>query len=115
MQIAVEAKHKLIIGDEVTDAPNDLQQLHPLACQVKALLAIEQLEVVADPGYYSHEQLKACLDEGITPWVAAPDRTASRKEKGQFSQDDYSYEAEQDGYRCPAGEVLTRRGNPVQR
>jgi DDE family transposase/transposase-like protein DUF772 len=115
VQIAVDAKHKLIIGDEVSNAPNDLQQLHPLASEVKARLGVDKLEAVADPGYYSHEQLKACLDEGITPWVAAPDRTASRKEKGQFSQDDYSYEAEQDCYRCPAGEVLTRRGNPVQR
>src|ERR1035437_1352930 len=52
-QIAVDAKHKLIAADDVTNEVNDFKQLADVALEAKANLEIQQAEVVADAGYYN--------------------------------------------------------------
>ena len=49
-QLAVDAKHKLIAADDVTNEVTDLRQLASVALEAKANLAITQAEVVADAG-----------------------------------------------------------------
>jgi BMFP domain-containing protein YqiC len=44
VQIVVDARHKLIVADEVTQAANDLGRLHPMLAQAKATLGVECLE-----------------------------------------------------------------------
>src|SRR6267142_2584245 len=55
-QIAVDAKHKLIVAFDLTNQGNDQQQLHPMAVQGKAAVAADTITVVADSGYSSGEQ-----------------------------------------------------------
>jgi len=52
-QIAVDAKHKLIAADDVTNEVNDLQQLANVALEARANLELTRTEVVADAGYYN--------------------------------------------------------------
>jgi transposase len=47
-QIAVDAKHKLIVAFDLTNDGNDQQQLHPMAVQGKAAVAADTVTVVAD-------------------------------------------------------------------
>jgi transposase len=109
-QAAVDAKHKLIAAAAVTHAENDLQQLANLARQAKENLGVEQLEVVADQGYYNNSEVRACLDQHITPYIAKPD-TSANSSLGLFGKSRFQYDAAKDVYVCPAGKELTHRFN----
>jgi DDE family transposase/transposase-like protein DUF772 len=106
VQIAVDAKHKLIATSEVVNDGNDTGQLYEMARSAKAELGAETLQVVADVGYYSGAALKACEENGIVAYVPQAQRSGRLQAQGRFSHEDFSYEAQADGYRCPAGELL---------
>jgi hypothetical protein len=106
VQAAVDDKHKLIVASEVVNDSSDVNQLHSMAKAAKEDLAVETLKVLADEGYYSSAELKACEDDGITAYVPVPEGNKQREKKGGFSLKDYSYDAAADAYRCPAGELL---------
>jgi transposase len=105
-QIAVDAKHKLIVAFDLTNDGNDQQQLHPMAVQGKAAVAADTVTVVADTGYSSGEQGARCEQDGITPIVPRAE-TVNPKGKQYFSRDQFSYNRESDCWRCPAGETLS--------
>jgi transposase len=108
VQICVDEKYKLIPDHEVTNAVTDRDLLSHMAKRVKELLGVDELEVLADMGYYHGMEIKACLDAGITPLIPKPKTSASRK-RGLFAKDDFRYNPEQDYYWCPAGEKLSFR------
>jgi transposase len=112
VQTAVDAKHKLIVANDVTNDPGDRDWLSPMALQAQAVLGGE-FNVVADVGYYHGHEVKTCVEAGITPYVARPVTSANRK-LGLFSKDDFVYAADTDTYRCPAGAVLTYRFSTVE-
>jgi transposase/IS5 family transposase len=105
-QIAVDAKHKLIVAFDLTNQGNDQQQLHPMAVQGKAAVAADTITVVADRGYSSGEQGVHCEQDGITAIVPRAE-TINPKGKQYFSRDQFSYDRESDSWRCPAGETLS--------
>lgn len=112
VQMVTDARHKLIVADEVVSEPNDLQQLAPMATSAQAVLGSATLDVLADAGYYSADHLARCLNAGITPYVSIPPR-GKRQENGQrFTKDQFQYDAPGDVYRCPAGQPLCRQGAP---
>ena len=106
VQAAVDDKHKLIVASEVVNDSSDVGQLHAMAKAAKDALEAEALHVLADEGYYSSLELKACEDDGIVAYVPAPEGTGRLKKQGRFSRKDFSYEATADAYRCPAGASL---------
>lgn len=113
VQIAVDDKHKLIVASEVVNDGNDKGQLHAMAKAAKEALGVETLEALADTGYHSGTELKACEDDGITAYVPEPDRKARHLEAhGRFSHEDFAYDAAADAYRCPAGELLRPTETP---
>lgn len=71
--------------------------------QSKAVLGEDEITVVADRGYYSGEEIKACAEAGIETYVARP-QTSSNQARGYFGKRDFKYHAEDDEYECPAGE-----------
>jgi hypothetical protein len=77
-----------------------------MATQAKAVLGVDKLEAVADRGYYSGEEIKACEDADIAVTLPKP-ATSGMEAKGQFGKHDFVYLADDDAYRCPAGEVLS--------
>lgn len=107
VQTAVDAKHKLIVACDVTNDPTDRDWLSPLAVEAKAVLG-GPFDGVADVGYYHGQEVKQCLQVGITPYIARPITSANQK-LGLFSKDDVTYEAAADTYGCPAGAVLSFR------
>ena len=71
------------------------------------MLGVDKLEAVADRGYYSGEEIKACADAGIAGDAAEARIRPAWKAKGQFGKHDFVYLHDEDAYRCPAGEVLS--------
>jgi transposase len=108
VQTAVDAKHHLIVAHEVTNIGHDRGQLADMSSQAKAAMGVEALEVLADRGYFEGDQVRACDAIGITPYVPKP-MTSPAKAKGRFGKQDFVYVAQDDIYRCPAGEALTYR------
>jgi transposase len=106
VQVAVDTEHHLIIAHEVTNSGSDRAQLANMATQAKKVLGADRLEAVADRGYYSGEEIKACDDAGVEVTLPKP-ATSGMEAKGQFGKHDFAYLAEQDVYRCPAGQLLT--------
>jgi transposase len=113
VQTAVDARHHLIVAHEVTNHGSDRAQLSNMAGQAKAAMGVEALDVLADRGYFSGEEVLACEPLGVTPYVPKP-LTSGSKAKGRFGKQDFVYVAEDDTYRCPAGETLTRRFTSVE-
>jgi transposase len=108
VQAAVDTSHHLIVAHEVTNVGNDRSQLSPMAMQTKATLEVDDLDVVADRGHYKGEEILACDEDGIT--VTLPKQLSSGiKAKGRFGKQDFVYLADEDVYRCPAGEHLVYR------
>ena len=106
VQVAVDTEHHLIIAHEVTNSGSDRAQLANMATQAKAVLGVDKLEAVADRGYYSGEEIKACEDAAIAVTLPKP-VTSGMEAKGQFGKHDFVYLADDDAYRCPASEVLS--------
>jgi len=108
VQTAVDTKHHLIITHEVTNVGTDRSQLASVAKEAKATLETQSLDVVADRGYFSGEEILACAEAGITVTLPKP-MTSNAKAEGRFGKQDFRYLAEEDVYVCPAGERLTYR------
>lgn len=106
VQVAVDTEHHLIIAHEVTNSGSDRAQLANIGKQAKAVLGVDKLEAVADRGYYTGEEIKACADADILVTLPKPN-TTGMEAKGKFGKHDFAYLAKQDVYRCPAGELLT--------
>jgi transposase len=113
VQTAVDAKHRLIVAEDVTNAAADRDQLHPMATAAQEGLGGATPVVVADQGYYHGSEIRSCLEAGFTPLVPRP-RTSANAPLGLFTKDDFQYDPAQDAYRCPAGARLTYRSTTVE-
>jgi transposase len=108
LQTAVDTKHHLIVEHEVSMEMGDRQLLTKMSKKARDASGIEELEVIADRGYYRMEEIKDTVDAGITPYVPKS-LTSGKAAKGLFDRRDFIYSEEADEYRCPAGERLPRR------
>jgi hypothetical protein len=113
VQAAVDAKHHLIVAHEVTNVGNDRAQLTKMATAAKEAMHKRGLEVLADRGYFSGPEIKACTEAGITPLVPKP-MTSGAKAQGRFSKADFIYIAKDDAYQCPAGQRAIYRMTTVE-
>jgi hypothetical protein len=57
VQTAVDTEHHLIVAHEVTNVGNDTAHLANTAKAAKAALHVEELEAVADRGYFDGEEV----------------------------------------------------------
>lgn len=105
VQVAVDTEHHLIIAHEVTNSGSDRAQLSNIASQAKAVLGVDELQAVADRGYYSSAEILACHEAAIAVTLPKP-VTSGIEAKGRFGKQDFRYVAEEDVYVCPAGERL---------
>jgi transposase len=107
-QLAVDAKHKLIVAHDVTNRNLDREHLSDVAKDAKETLKADTLAVIGDKGYYDGAEIKKCVDAGITPYVPGF-ATSNSETRGLFGKQHFQYDPQTDTYRCPAGEILNRR------
>ena len=108
VQAAVDTEHHLIVAHEVINVGNDRGQLAEMSKKAKAVLDTEELDVVADRGYFDSEEILACDRAGITVTLPKP-MTSYAKAQGRFGKQDFRYVAEEDVYVCPSDQRLTYR------
>lgn len=89
-QVAVDGEAQIIVASFITQAPNDVQQLVPMAEAIKANVGQLAATTSADAGYFSAQNVEHWTlattnllvppnrqKHGTTPIVALPDETAS--------------------------------------
>lgn len=113
VQTVVDDKYKLIVEHELTNAPTDQAQLAKMAMRAKQTLGVDELEAVADKGYYDGAEVKKCEQAGITVYVAKQQTSANQK-RGLYTKEDFTYNAARDCYECPAGKELSYRFDTVE-
>ena len=71
-QVAVDRDSLLIVMTDTVQACNDKQQVAPILTQLKALPAElgQPVNLVADTGYFSEANVKACGEQAMTPLIA---------------------------------------------
>lgn len=103
VQAAVDAKHHLVVAHQVTNTGSDRAQLSKMAHAAREAMGKRRLKAIADRGYFSSAQIKACSDAGIEAYVPKP-TTSNAKAEGRFDKADFVYIARDDEYQCPAGQ-----------
>jgi transposase len=108
VQTAVDAEHHLIVAHEVINEGVDRDQLSTMAERAKEAIGTDGLTVVADRGYFKSEGILECTQSGIEPLVPKT-MTSNNLAEGRFDKQDFIYIAQDDEYRCPAGERAIKR------
>jgi len=106
VQAAVETDHHLIVAHDVIQSGSDRASLAPMAEKAKHALGVDELDVVADRGYFNSEQILECSQIEVSVTLPKP-MTSGMKAKGQFGKQDFRYLADKDIYLCPAGQALS--------
>jgi transposase len=78
-QAAVEVESRLVVGQRVTDAPNDKQELLATVQAVETEVVGEVETVLADSGFYSEAAVKAVEANGHTTVLAAVERKSHHR------------------------------------
>lgn len=114
VQTAVDSKYKLIVAHEVTNNPTDHAQLFMMAMKAKQTLQVEEMNVLADMGYYDGAEVKKCAEAGIATFIPKP-LTSSGKKRGLYTKADFSYDKATDCYTCPQKQTLSFRFRATER
>ena len=88
VQVAVDARHHLIVTHEVTNVGNDRTQLSPMAKAARDAMGKKKIKALADRGYFSAPEIKACDDAGIAALVPKS-QTSGAKADGRFDRADF--------------------------
>lgn len=107
IQAAVDAKNKMITHFD-TGSVNDTNALAAVALATKETLKLESMDVLADKGYHTGEQIKICGQNQIITYVSPKEPASNNPDI--FSITRFIYNPENNTYSCPAGEMLTTNG-----
>ena len=108
VQTAVDTQHHLIVTHEVTNVGNDRSALHSTATHAQKAIGEDKLDVVADRGYYSGQEILDCEQSQVTVFIPKS-QTSGNRAKGLFGKRDFKWIAVDNEYECPAGERLRWR------
>jgi hypothetical protein len=100
-QIAVDAKHKLIVEQQVTNQVWIWGCWHNPPNRKRGSWRGAQ----ADRGYFKIEDIEACEKAGRDLYVPRPQRGPAVR-AGLFSKDEFRYDPTSDSFLCPAGQRL---------
>ncbi|CAB3805007.1 IS1182 family transposase [Paraburkholderia fynbosensis] len=114
VQVAVDAKHHLIVTHEVTNVGSDRSQLSKMAKAARDAMGKRKVKALADRGYFNAPEIKACDEAGIAALVPKS-LTSGAKADGRFDRGDFIYLATDDQYQCPAGQRAIYRYSSVER
>ncbi len=112
-QIAVEEKSGVIVAATLTNNPADYEALTGLIEETETNTGDSPLEVVADSGFSSYENLQYLEEKGIEGYI--PDQKMESIRKGtcmhpEFHKSRFNYNKTDDTYTCPMGKTLTYKG-----
>jgi transposase len=113
VQISTDAKATVIVGVGVSQAANDTGELVPALERMEANLGEVPQQVVVDSGFIHQGTIRAMEAQGIDLIGPMPDHAsqtvAALEKRGvapEFFPQAFTYDAERNGYVCPAGRDL---------
>jgi len=75
-----------------------------MALAAKEILNAESMDVLADKGYHTGEELKKCEAQNITAFVSP--KAPATPDNDLYPVPAFTYNKNDDTYTCPAGEIL---------
>jgi hypothetical protein len=119
LQISTDAAHSLIVGVGVTQSANDEGQLPAALEEVQRNLGRLPPQVVADAGFTTRETILEMADRGVD-FIGGTVESGKRSQprpgvEARFRAQAFTYQAENDTYRCPAGKELRYRSRQAKR
>ena len=108
----VDEKCEIITATEVT--PGEVHEAHRMQSLIDSHQKNTERKVetvVADSKYGTIENYMACQDQGINAHINSLEQTQKNTgtKKGIFPKEAFSYDAIDDIFICPAGQILKRR------
>ena len=107
LQSVVDVASGLIVHHDVYSDANDSHLLHPMSVAAKAVLEVDQLQVLTDGGYSNALEVARCERENIE--VAAPIKRGAMNSE-HFRPVQFLYDEDSDTIRCPGGQTLRPSG-----
>ena len=103
IQAASDSKHKLLIAAD-TGEVNDTKALSVMVKKVQENVGTEgmRLNILADKGYHSGRELKACEALEVKTYIS-PKASSSVKKNPAYAMESFKYYPRTDTYECPAG------------
>jgi transposase len=104
-QSAVDVDSGMIVGAYVTNAVGDGRELAPMLSQIEENTQQNPKMVLADRGYNGYEAYRALEDRDIDGRIPP-----TQQRRDVFGPERFEYDESTDGYRCPDGKTLFRKG-----
>lgn len=112
-QVVVD-KNQLIVVAEVSNNADDSVQFQPMMERSRQMIGCDLDKVTADGGYYSGNNLKYAVLEGIDLYLPVA-KSGGKVPDDRFHRDEFNYDKSTDSYRCPAGQQLHYRTSRYRR
>jgi transposase len=120
-QISTDAAHGLIVGVGITQSGSDYGELVGAMERVEQSTGQQPKQVVCDGGFTSRENVVAMDEKGIDMIGSMDEHPAQsagqmrrRGVQEAFYPQAFIYNAVEDVYRCPAGEILHHDGQEIR-
>ena len=110
LQTVVDSKHKLIVDFDITQNAADQGNLNSMSQKSKIVFEKDEkdeLEVLADKGFYQAEDLRKCEENNTITYVSKQVYSNSTNDR-DFYTDKFKYDKDRDLYLCPANQELKR-------
>ena len=113
-QVVVDEKSGIIVAQDVVNDENDRHVLTRMVEKVEENVGFKPLEIVADSGYYSPEELMKAEEKGIEVLVNIPTQMVPEG-KHEYHKSKFAYDKEKDVFVCPEGKELAFKGTKRDR
>jgi hypothetical protein len=117
VQLSTDAANKILVGAAVSQNASDYAELLPGVQQIEQNLEAKPKQVVTDGGFTCRENILSMAAQGIDFIGSLPEHdpqlAAQMRRRGvaeEFYPAAFVYDAQQDTYRCPAGQTLHHTG-----
>jgi len=114
LQLLTDTAQGMIVNVDATTEGVDHHQLAPALERCEQTLGRRPQQVVADGNYTNHASVEAAADGGVDfygSWQESwkPGERDAQGRSGAFLASAFPYDAERDGFTCPAGQTLTHQ------
>lgn len=110
-QISVDAKSQIIVGQHLSQNPNDKEEVGPALEQIQETMGELPKKMSGDNGYLSAANLERFDEAGVDAYVAMGredkrDARSLQECSRDVTKADFTYDEERDCFRCPGGQTL---------
>jgi len=108
LQVSTDSAFGVIVALGVSQRPEDCHELLPALERIEENAGKAPVQIVADGGYTTRENIMA-MDEEETDFIGSFEGRSKKKPMHDFHRDKFIYDLESNTYLCPQGKVLRYR------